>query len=272
MIKIKIRHLKIASAAIIIFILFLVSYRSDYDSFPKVAKEIEQATVLIEIKDVDGSLKEVTKNILEQGGYIDKEGYIGLGTGFVVDEKGYILTAKHNFEGISNSLGVSMDDFIFKFGFIKYGQEHIKIFRVDVADLERKDVQLLRINQEINYNLKALKIADKTEAKSGLSIGFLGYTQLENSKPLFLFVSKGIVSNINKEIETEGQTNSFYTLNGIATGGFSGGPVFLSKNGKVIALIKGTPSDSQGKKGIVIVPFVHEVPQIISDIEKRRYE
>lgn len=246
----------------VMFLMFLICYRSEYNSFPKTAKKVADATVLVGIFDKNGAFNP-------------------RGTGFIVDKRGYILTAKHNFEEISSQRNMSYHELISKEGYIRIKDRHsfwhfVKVNGIKNDSLERKDVVLLKLDQNFNLDLNTVKISDKQEVNSiGLEVGFLGYTRIGQNKEPFLFINKGILSNIDKELEIEEQTDAFYTINAISTAGYSGGPVFLSKNGKLIALIKITSTECFlkdgkeicGKSGIVVVPHIHEVPSIIEDLE-----
>lgn len=239
---------------LIILALFLISYRSSYDSFPKIAQEVADATIMVKAIDTNNNTQP-------------------LGSGFIVHKKGYILTAKHNFEFYSNNNNLSMEDFISNFGYVqiqsKDGKiEDIKIRRIENIDLERKDVLLLKMEGISNLELNIVKIAKKEEVYTpGLEIGFIGYASEGGSQnTVDMFFSKGILSN--KKLDLEGQTEPFYTVNAFATFGNSGGPVFLSKNGKVIGLIEQGSSDKAGRTGIVFVPPIHEVLGIINELEK----
>lgn len=246
---------------ILALILFLVAVAFVYlwieinavkdDPFPESAEKIKESIILV---------------------HLDNGTHTSYGTGFIVDEEGYFLTAKHVFESVIPS-GMDYYEYVTNRGKIKYGKEgYFEIKPIKNDDLERKDVQLAKIKTNNPYlRFTSLEIANEKEISGvGVEIGFWGYTiaytDVPDAEP-FLFLSKGILSSVDKNITIEDKTNVFYTLNAISTGGYSGGPVFLAENGKVIALIKGTTSDPKGKTGIVYVPYVHEVPMIISRLK-----
>ncbi len=258
---VKKRYIKIAILAFFllafIILLFIFYYKGSNDPFPSSAQKVADATVMVIVKD-----------------------YGGGGTGVIVDKRGYIVTAKHIFESISGKLNMSYHELVSQKGYVilkdKKGIEHVvKVGSIKNGGLERKDVLLLKINETLNLKLNAVKIASKKELSSiGLEVGFLGYTNIEQDKKPFLFINKGTLSNMDKDLEVEGQTDAFYTLNAVSIRGYSGGPVFLGKNGKVIALIKRSSNECLnetgkeicGTTGIVVVPFIHEVPDIIAKL------
>lgn len=102
----------------------------------------------------------------------------------------------------------------------------------------------------------------------GTELGFVGYaTSVKPFNSTDFFINKGVLSN--KKLDVSGQTEQFYTTDAISTGGFSGGAVFLAKSGKVIGLVKGGSFDKDGRPGITFIPPIHEVPELISQVEKK---
>jgi S1-C subfamily serine protease len=233
---------------------FLFSCKNQDFSFTHSTKKVANSIVVIKVQTPDGE--------------------IPICTGFIVDKRGYILTAKHCYEGIASAINkdpnvnVSSDDVALNIGIIEIEKnslkETYKIEPIKNLELERKDIQLLKISE--NTELVPIVIAKKEEISFGMEVGFLGYTNIEqnlNNYPLF--ISKGVLSN--SEINLRGQTEPFYTINALATNGFSGGPVFLSKNGHVFGIISSGTNDETGKTGIVFVPPIHEISKIIEELE-----
>lgn len=240
--------------AILIFI--SSSFKSD---FPEISEKVSDSIVLVKLKDVDG------------------KDYV-LGTGFVVDKRGYIITAMHNFDTPSSLYEIPSSVLINDFGYVELftdlGKEEIKVKQVKNDKLERKDVVLLKLNENINVK-NYLKVAEKEEINVAEEVGFAGYTNLPSSlNKGDLFINKAVLSNEGLDIEK--QEEKFYSINGIATSGYSGGPVFLSNNGRVIGIVKESGYEQirndqkifSGKTGIVIISPIHEVPKIIEDNER----
>ncbi|MBI2664714.1 trypsin-like peptidase domain-containing protein [Candidatus Woesearchaeota archaeon] len=234
---------------LILIVAFFLFIEDDDDPFPASVKKVTASTVELWVKESNGA-----------------EHFVG--TGFIVDERGYILTAKHNFETLINRFNLDYDAAIATIFYVKLkgfgGVEYsFNVTRVPSQDLERKDVQMVKINPTPDQLLPSVEIADKNEIILGAQAGFLGYTPLEQGKKPHLFINKGVLSNL--ELELEGQTDAFYTLNSVGTEGYSGGPVFLSNGGNVFGVVKG----GNNKPGILFVPHIHEIPELIEEFEER---
>lgn len=248
----------------VIFLVIIISFRYE-DPFPKSTKKVINSVILVGFKGRFG------------------EPHI-TGSGFIVDKRGYILTAEHVFtdnnviKEIEKAFDITIKppfnlaDFIEKHGIVwirtKMGWQEFNISLKKNALLELKDIILLEIKSDsfLEYSVIISKIKPE-KILIGEEIGFIGWTtwpevNLNLSNPP-LFIGKGIISNTNLEIS--GQKEVPYTINSVPAGGNSGGPVFLSKNGEVIGLINRGP-----QQGVVIVAKIYEISQLIEDIEKNK--
>src|SRR3989344_648405 len=191
-----------------------------------------------------------------------------IGTGFFVNETGYALTANHvfytPFSNFKNQTGIDdYDLFIKNLGEIDIKNEQgesraYNIERIQQDDLERKDVLLLKIVNPLR-DIVAINISSKEEVYIGDNIAFIGYT--DAGIDITKHAIKGSISNVGASVK--GYSEKVYIADISARGGFSGSPVFLQKNGNAIGLI------SSGSDGNVVnVPPIHDVQQIIKDLEK----
>lgn len=184
-----------------------------------------------------------------------------LGTTFLVDNDGYFLTANHVIDAITT---INSTETIYIQIKTPLGElADFKVIPLANEPLKRKDVALLKA-EKFDLAIKPLKIARKEEVHIGGEIGFIGFTLIDplNPKPDF-YVGKGIISNTGITHQSE----IIYTISGQATHGYSGASVFLSRNGKVIGLITGGTNDETGKTGIVFVPPIHDVIDIIAKLK-----
>jgi len=224
----------------------------NYDRFPESAEKVRESLVEIWLLHAD-------------------VGDLFRGTGFFVDKDGYILTARHVFtQDIVIPVGMSYSDFISSFAQVRYKNQNLTVEAIENENLTRKDVQLLKLkenNPAVKFNV--VEIANYSDVTNiGVEVGFLGFTTTESSVPL-IFVSKSILSCVDTRIMVDNQTDAFYSIHSVATGGYSGGPVFFAENGKVIGLIKSGKPDPEGKSGIVYIPYIHDVPGIIDQLKNQ---
>ncbi|HUV03060.1 MAG TPA: serine protease [Desulfobacteria bacterium] len=143
------------------------------------------------------------------------------GTGFIVTEDGFILTANHVVREAKDKIQVRiMQDNKFKFYEAKLISENVDA-----------DVALLKIEGEKFPNTK---LGEYNEFKEGMSIGFIGFP-LTMNLPI---TNNGIISGIGKfQYEKDGEVVDIYTLNAFINQGNSGGPVFSADTGEVIGII-----------------------------------
>lgn len=175
----------------------------------EVAEKATKSVYLILAKPVTAVDRRDTSTL-----YVDEKGEIwSKGTGFAINNKGIIITAKHVIDGKSE----------------------IKIIKEDGTDggkvLETRlnaalDVGIIKINQ----STIGLKLANK-KIKVGTEVAFIGYP-LQFDYPI---IHTGIISSIRtKKLST---SIDVYTINSFVNKGNSGGPVFLKDTGEIIGLI-----------------------------------
>ena len=209
--------------------------------------------------------QEIEKSLVKMGFFYPPENrYLYVGTGFIVDQRGYIITAKHNYEHYSSKASIDIGVFINQVGYVELQNDkgeigNYKVDRIENKRLERKDTLLLKVIEQPNFKLYAVKIAPKEEIKLLSDVGFVGFTYIDENSPMQSFSHKGSISKL--ELNLSGYTEPVYAVQTYAGEGFSGAPVFLISNGKVFGLVKGGDIN----KGIMFVPPLHEIQDVIAD-------
>jgi S1-C subfamily serine protease len=141
-----------------------------------------------------------------------------LGTGFLINNKGYLLTCEHVVKG-QTDLKTKFND----------NNESLNIIEI----FPEYDLAILKI--ENNLTFPFLSLADYNSTKEGQEVFFCGYPLSINK----LVSNTGIISckrTWNFEDSTMANCNIFQ-LDGLVNRGNSGGPL-LNIEGKVIGIIK----------------------------------
>ncbi|MCL4231755.1 MAG: trypsin-like peptidase domain-containing protein [Dehalococcoidia bacterium] len=148
----------------------------------------------------------------------------GVGSGFVVDEDGYIITNNHVIAGLSGrpstSITVIMSD----------GAE----YRASVVGADpRSDIALLKIEAS---GLAPLEFAPLSEVAVGQDVVAIGYAlDLSGGDGPGFTVTRGIVSAKNRSTSESGGTLGAIQTDAAINHGNSGGPL-LTLTGKVVGV------------------------------------
>ena len=137
------------------------------------------------------------------------------GTGFVITNDGYIVTNNHVIAG-SDAVTVILDDGS------EYGAE---IIGADITT----DIAVLKID---GRGLKTLAIGDSDELKVGEPVVAIGNPlglELSNT------VTSGIISGLNRVLNSEGYTQEYLQTDAAINPGNSGGPL-IDMEGRVIGI------------------------------------
>jgi putative serine protease PepD len=139
----------------------------------------------------------------------------GLGSGFVYDSDGHILTAAHVVEGAGNSVNVRLAD-----GSVHKGTV--------VGSDNASDVAVVKIDPVDNLQVANLALGVKVE---------VGQTAVAIGSPFGLdqTVTAGIVSAVDRPQETPGGAIDMYQIDAPINPGNSGGPV-ADKQGRVFGM------------------------------------
>jgi S1-C subfamily serine protease len=149
----------------------------------------------------------------------ETEDAIGVGSGFIVDPKGIIVTNYHVIEGAFPALVKLINGDIY---------DDIAIIDTDA----RRDIAVLKIK---GYNLPTIKFGDSSKVKVGEQIIVIGNPQgLENT------VTDGLVSGFRDF----GEGYKLHQISAPISPGSSGSPVFNNK-GEVIGIATSSIVDGQ---------------------------
>lgn len=159
-----------------------------------------------------------SKSITEYGGFLPKEEVEGIGSGFIINEEGYILTNYHVIEG-AKDVTVTLSD---------KREVKAKVVNYD----KNQDVAMLKIIDDIKVPA-IVELGDSETLKPGEELIAIG-TPL--SKEFSQTVTKGIVSAVNRTVETsQGVKLNLIQTDTPINPGNSGGPLVNSK-GQVIGI------------------------------------
>jgi S1-C subfamily serine protease len=154
------------------------------------------------------------------GGYITAQNRVfSKGTGFIVTENGYVLTANHIVRDAKDGIQVFLGD--------KLQSHDAKI----ISSNNDSDVALLKIN---GNGFPHAVLGEYDKFSEGMDIGFIGFP-LNMNLPI---VNKGIISGKGIFLlEKNGEYVDVYTVDAFMNQGNSGGPVFSADTGEIIGII-----------------------------------
>jgi serine protease Do len=158
------------------------------------------------------------------------------GTGFIIDENGYIATNCHVIESAQRIKIILYD-----------GREYVgKVVGKD----ERSDIALLKIDSE--SRLPFAQLADSDKAKVGDIVMAVG-----NPFGFGKTVTSGIISYIGRNLSSQiselgvgGDLVSYMQTDAAVTLGNSGGPLLLAESGEVVAMMTAFFSDEGHGTGL----------------------
>ena len=186
-----------------------------------------------------------TKSVQSVNGWFQQETE-GMGSGFIINNDGYILTNYHVIDG-AKEVTVTLSD----------GQE----VTASVVNYDSdQDVAMIKINQDIEVP-GVVELGDSDALQPGEEVLAIGNPL---SKELSSTLTKGIVSALNRSIETETgvSTNLIQTDTAINSGN-SGGPLINTK-GEVIGI--NTLKASDGAEGIGFAIPINDVKEKIDSL------
>lgn len=188
-----------------------------------------------------------TKSLSRQNGIIPQE-IEGIGTGFIINDKGDILTNYHVIKG-AQEVTVTLST----------GEEvKAKVVNYD----ENQDIAMIRMQG--NFKVPAIaELGDSSKLKPGEEVIAIG-TPL--SKDFAQTVTKGVISAVGRTVNTETgkQVNLIQTDTAINPGN-SGGPL-VNSQGQVIGI--NTMKLAGGAEGIGFAIPINEVKQKLDVLSK----
>ena len=188
-----------------------------------------------------------TKTIQTVNGWFQQEAE-GMGSGFIINTDGYILTNYHVIEG-ATEVTVTLSD----------GQE----VTASVVNYDSdQDVAMIKINEDVEVP-GVVELGDSDALQPGEEVVAIGNPL---SKELSSTLTKGIISALNRNVETQSgvSTNLIQTDTAINSGN-SGGPLINTK-GEVIGI--NTLKASDGAEGIGFAIPINDVKVKIDSLSK----
>ncbi|MEM3061376.1 MAG: trypsin-like peptidase domain-containing protein [Candidatus Bathyarchaeia archaeon] len=169
----------------------------------------------------------------------------GMGSGFIFDPKGYILTNYHVIEE-AEKVQVSLTD-----GKLLSG----KVVGVDPS----MDIAMIKVSNE---SLKEAKLGDSSSLKVGQFVIAIGNPFGLTGGPSITF---GVVSSLNRSIKTEkGIIENLVQTDAAVNPGNSGGPL-VDIDGKVIGM---TTAIIPFAQGIGFAIPINSIKQVLNDLMK----
>ena len=188
-----------------------------------------------------------TKTVQSVNGWFQQETE-GMGSGFIINEEGYILTNYHVIDG-AKEVTVTLSD----------GRE----VTASVVNYDSdKDIAMIKINEEVKVP-GVVELGDSDALQPGEEVVAIGNPL---SKELSSTLTKGIISALNRNVETQSgvSTNLIQTDTAINAGN-SGGPLINTK-GQVIGI--NTLKASDGAEGIGFAIPINDVKEKIDSLSK----
>jgi S1-C subfamily serine protease len=180
-----------------------------------------------------------------------------LGTGFVVDNNGYILTNAHVVQ--ENGQKATSVSIVFNTGGGKTQQVKGEIVGIDVGS----DVAVIKVDPN-GVNLKPLPLGNSDQVQVGEQVVAIG-----NPLGYDFSITSGIVSAVGRSLQApNGQT----IPNGIQTDaainpGNSGGPL-IDASGRVIGINEQIASDSGGNQGLGFAVPINQAVRSLNQLKK----
>lgn len=184
-----------------------------------------------------------------------------LGSGFVVDTKGHILTNAH----VVSDSGTKATSVSVVFKVEKNGEtETTEVSATIVGCDETSDVAVLKVDPSKAPSLQPLALGDSSTVEVGEEVVAIG-----NPLGYDFSVTSGIVSATNRNLESP---NGSVIANGIQTdaainSGNSGGPL-IDSSGKVIGINEQIASESGGNQGLGFAVPIDTAVDVMKQIEE----
>lgn len=188
-----------------------------------------------------------TKSIQNYNGWFSQETE-GIGSGFIINEDGYILTNYHVIEGAKEVTVTLSDNREVKASVVNYDQS--------------QDVAMIKLNEDIDVP-GVVELGDSDALQPGEEVLALG-TPL--SKDLSYTLTNGIVSALNRNVQTDSGTSlNLIQTNTAINPGNSGGPLINTK-GEIVGI--NTMKISDGAEGIGFAIPINDVKTKIDALSK----
>lgn len=201
--------------------LFPPAFASDNSalSVPDIVKKVQKAVVGVS-----------TKSIVQQRDGMGAGVQEGIGSGFIINNEGYVLTNYHVIAGAQEVKVICSEGY----------ELNAKVVNYD----SNQDIAMVKITENIQIP-GIVELGDSDQLQVGESVVAIGNPL---GKEFIGTVTTGIVSAVNRGIEIDGRKLSFIQTDAAINPGNSGGPL-LNTRGQVIG-INTAKIGAQGIEGI----------------------
>ena len=211
----------------------------------------ESEVYALTVNSVVGITTEATTNVFGQQAVS-----ASAGTGFILSEDGYIITNQHVVEGADT---------------IKVALYNGESYDAELVGGDSSyDIAVLKIEAE---GLQAVSVGDSDELQVGESVVAIGNPLGE----LTWTMTNGIISALNREINTDGSAQNIQTMiqtNAAINSGNSGGPLF-DMDGNVIgvtsAKYSGSTSSGTSIEGLGFAIPINDALRVAYDLVEYGY-
>ncbi|MPQ44195.1 S1C family serine protease [Clostridium tarantellae] len=196
-----------------------VSSKNVYDNMPhQFAKEEGALTVPQAVEKVKPAVVGVSTKSLVQDSFFTMKEQEGIGSGFIINDDGYIVTNYHVINGAQEVKVIFYD-----------GTEvNAKVVNYD----PKEDIAVIKITDDVKMPGVA-ELGDSNKLKPGEDVIAIGNPL---GKEFSSTVTKGVVSSPNRQISTDGVNVTQYIQTDAAINpGNSGGPL-INSQGQVIGI------------------------------------
>jgi len=231
---------------------------AETSSMPVVADESGSLTAVQIYERYATGVVEVLADFQPAGGFGPQGGGgQALGTGFVVSDKGHILTNAH----VVSENGARADKVTVVFK--DAGEQTARVEAAIVGVDDGSDVALLKVDPSQVGELNVLQLGDSEKVKVGEPVVAIG-----NPLGFDLSLTEGIVSAVDRSLQSP---NGMVISNGIQTdaainSGNSGGPL-IDSSGKVIGINEQIASQSGGNEGLGFAVPINTAVDVMEELK-----
>ncbi|WP_253197362.1 S1C family serine protease [Clostridium algidicarnis] len=223
------------------------------DYGPTTLREEKDALTVTEIIDKVGpAVVGVTTKSIKDYGIFGNQATEGIGSGFIINEEGYVLTNYHVIKG-AQDVKVVLND----------GKEvEAKVINYDAEN----DIAVVKIKEEMKMP-GVVELGDSDSVQAGESVVAIGNPL---GKEFLGTVTSGIVSAINRSINIGGKDLTLIQTDAAINPGNSGGPL-LNSRGQVIGMNTAKINSQSAEGGVEGIGFsipINQAKAKLGDLSK----
>ncbi|MBU3196183.1 S1C family serine protease [Clostridium algidicarnis] len=223
------------------------------DYGPTTLREEKDALTVTEIIDKVGpAVVGVTTKSIKDYGIFGNQATEGIGSGFIINEEGYLLTNYHVING-AQDVKVILND----------GKEvGAKVINYDAEN----DIAVVKIKEEMKMP-GVVELGDSDSVQAGESVVAIGNPL---GKEFLGTVTSGIVSAINRSINIGGKDLTLIQTDAAINPGNSGGPL-LNSRGQVIGMNTAKINSQSAEGGVEGIGFsipINQAKTKLGDLSK----